>query len=83
MGALVVNAEYPLSDNTTLYAFGDVNIRKGTSFCFIQSTLLVSDPNNLLHDAGTTYNGFQPTFHNTDVFDNLGSIGIKIYCVWF
>ena len=32
MGALVVNAEYPLSDITTLYAFGDVNLRKGTSF---------------------------------------------------
>jgi iron complex outermembrane receptor protein len=24
----------------------------------------------LLHEAGTTYNGFQPTF-DTDVFDNL------------
>lgn len=76
MGALVVNAEYPLSDITTLYAFGDVNIRKGTSFALYRTPYWVSDPNNLLHAAGTTYNGFQPTF-NTDVFDNLGSVGIK------
>lgn len=78
MGALVVNAEYPLSDNTTLYAFGDVNIRKGTSFALYRAPYWpgVSDPNNLLHPAGTPYNGFQPTF-NTDVFDNLGSIGIR------
>jgi iron complex outermembrane receptor protein len=31
MGAFVVNAEYPLSEITTMYAF-DVNIRKGTSY---------------------------------------------------
>jgi iron complex outermembrane receptor protein len=30
----------------------------------------------LLHEAGTTYNGFQPTFE-TDIFDNLGSIGVR------
>ena len=76
MGALVVNAEYPLSDKTTLYAFGDVNIRKGTSFALYRAPYWVSDPNNLLHEAGSTYNGFQPTF-NTDIFDNLGSIGIR------
>ena len=76
MGALVINAEYPLSEKTTLYAFGDLNIRKGTSFALYRAPYWVSDPNNLLHAAGTTYNGFQPTF-NTDVFDNLGSVGIK------
>ncbi|MBC5838101.1 TonB-dependent receptor [Flavobacterium muglaense] len=76
MGALVVNAEYPLSEKTTLYAFGDLNIRKGTSFALYRTPYWISDPNNLLHAAGTTYNGFQPTF-NTDVFDNLGSVGIK------
>ncbi|MFV5684330.1 TonB-dependent receptor [Flavobacterium sp. GB2R13] len=76
MGALVVNAEYPLSDKTTLYAFGDINIRKGTSFALYRAPYWVSDPNNLLHEAGTPYNGFQPTF-NTDVLDNLGSIGLR------
>ena len=76
MGALVVNAEYPLSEKTTLYAFGDLNVRKGTSFALYRAPYWVSDPNNLLHAAGSTYNGFQPTF-NTDVFDNLGSVGIK------
>jgi iron complex outermembrane receptor protein len=78
MGALVVNAEYPLSDKTTLYAFGDINIRKGTSFALYRAPYWpgVSDPNNLFHEAGAPYNGFQPTF-NTDVLDNLGSIGIR------
>jgi iron complex outermembrane receptor protein len=76
IGALVVNAEYPLSENTTLYAFGDVNIRKGTIFALYRAPYWISDPKNLLHDAGTTDNGFQPTF-KTDIFYNLGSIGLK------
>ena len=78
MGAVVVNAEYALSDKTTLYAFGDINIRKGTSFALYRTPYWpgITDPYNLLHEAGTTYNGFQPTF-NTDILDNLGAVGIK------
>jgi iron complex outermembrane receptor protein len=57
-------------------AFGDVNIRKGTSYALYRAPYWISDPNNLLHEAGTTYNGFQPTFE-TDIFDNLGSIGVR------
>lgn len=82
MGALVVNAEYPLSDKTTLYAFGDINIRKGTSFALNRTPYWASDPFNLLHDAGTTYTGYQPTF-NTDIFDNLGSIGLRTSILGF
>ena len=82
MGALVVNAEYPLSDNTTVYAFGDINIRKGTSFALNRTPYWVPDPFNLLHDAGSTYTGFQPTF-NTDVFDNLGSVGLRTSILGF
>ncbi|WP_366183763.1 TonB-dependent receptor [Flavobacterium ovatum] len=84
MGALVFNVEYPLSDRTTLYAFGDINIRKGTSSALYRVPYWpdVSDPYNLLHAPGTTYNGFQPTF-NTDVFDNLSSAGIKTNLLGF
>lgn len=82
MGALVVNAEYPLSDNTTIYAFGDINIRKGTSFALNRTPYWASDPFNLLHDAGTTYTGYQPTF-NTDIFDNLGSVGLRTSILGF
>ncbi|NRS89811.1 iron complex outermembrane receptor protein [Flavobacterium sp. 7E] len=82
MGALVVNAEYPISDKTTLYAFGDINIRKGTSFALNRTPYWASDPFNLLHDAGTTYTGYQPTF-NTDIFDNLGSIGLRTSILGF
>jgi iron complex outermembrane receptor protein len=82
MVALVVNAEYPLSDKTTLYAFGDVNFRKGKSFALYRTPYWVSDPNNLLHAAGTPYNGFQPTF-NTDVYDNLGTVGLRTTLLGF
>jgi iron complex outermembrane receptor protein len=65
MGAFVVNAEYPLLKHN-IVCFGDVN-RKGTSFALYRAPYWISDPNNLLHEAGTTYNGFQPTFE-TDIF---------------
>jgi iron complex outermembrane receptor protein len=82
MAALVVNAEFPLSDKTTLYAFGDVNVRKGTSFALYRTPYWISDPSNLLHAAGTPYNGFQPSF-NTDVLDNLATVGLKSNIVGF
>jgi iron complex outermembrane receptor protein len=86
MGAFVVNAEYFWNHN--IVCFGDVNIRKGTSYALYRAPYWISDPNNLLHEAGTTYNGFQPTFE-TDIFDNLGSIirsnvfGVFQFNGWF
>jgi iron complex outermembrane receptor protein len=50
--ALCSYAEYLLKSQL-VHAFGDVNIRKELNFALRP---LVSDPNNLLHEAGTTYN---------------------------
>lgn len=73
-GDLFVNAEYPLNDNTKIYAFGGYNMRKGKSFALYRTPYWVSDPHNLLHPAGTEYQGFQPTFE-TDIRDVLFTVG--------
>ena len=75
-GDLFISGEYPLSETTKLYAFGGVNIRKGTSFALYRPPYWVQDPNNLLHDAGSEYQGFQPTFE-TDINDVLFTAGSK------
>jgi iron complex outermembrane receptor protein len=75
-GDLYVNAEYPLSDDTKLYAFGGFDYRKGKSFALYRTPYWVPDPFNLLHDAGTEYQGFQPTFE-TDIQDILFTAGAK------
>lgn len=75
-GELSLNAEYPLNDNTKLYAFGGFNVREGKSFALYRTPYWVQDPHNLLHDAGTEYQGFQPTFE-TDIKDILFTAGSK------
>lgn len=64
------------SGNGELYSFGGVAARKGTSFALYRTPYWVQDPHNLLHAAGTDYQGFQPTFE-TDVVDNNFTVGAK------
>jgi iron complex outermembrane receptor protein len=64
------------SGNGEAYAFGGVAARKGTSFALYRAPYWVPDPHNLLHAAGTEYQGFQPTFE-TDVVDNNFTVGAK------
>jgi iron complex outermembrane receptor protein len=64
------------SGNGEFYAFGGVSFRKGTSFALYRVPYWVPDPFNLLHEAGTEYQGFQPTFE-TDVTDNNFTVGAK------
>ncbi len=75
-GDLFVNAEYPLNDNTKLYAFGGFNIRQGTSFALYRTPYWITDDFGLLTPSGETYNGFQPTFE-TDIKDVLLTAGSK------
>lgn len=76
-GQIFYNAAFPFKNNSgEFYAFGGLSIRKGTSFALYRTPYWVPDPFNLLHDAGTEYNGFQPTFE-TDIQDFNNSIGIK------
>lgn len=62
--------------NGEFYAFGGATFRKGKSFALYRAPYWVSDPFNLLHESGTEYQGFQPTFE-TDVTDNNATIGAK------
>ncbi|MGB1042715.1 MAG: TonB-dependent receptor [Tenacibaculum sp.] len=73
-GDVFVNAEYPLNENTKLYAFGGFNVRKGTSFALYRTPYWITDDFGLLTPAGETYNGFQPTFE-TDIRDMLLTAG--------
>ena len=59
-----------------VYTFGGLTYRKGKSFALYRAPYWVPDPHNLLHEEGTTYNGFQPTFE-TDIRDNNNTLGVK------
>ncbi len=72
-----VNLELPFnSGNGSFYAFGGLTYRTGKSFALFRAPYWVPDPFNLLHEAGTTYNGFQPTFE-TDIIDNSATAGFN------
>ncbi len=76
-GELFYNMALPFkNDSGEFYAFGGLNTRKGTSFALYRTPYWVPDPHNLLHDARTEYQGFQPTFE-TDITDFINSIGVK------
>ncbi|MEP2992619.1 MAG: TonB-dependent receptor [Gilvibacter sp.] len=71
------NVGLPFKNNSgKLYAFGGLTFREGKSFALYRAPYWVPDPFNLLHDVGTTYNGFQPTFE-TNVRDNNNTVGVE------
>ncbi|WP_456424493.1 TonB-dependent receptor [Lutibacter sp.] len=76
-GEFFYNMALPFkNDSGEFYAFGGLNTRKGTSFALYRTPYWVPDPYNLLHEAGTEYQGFQPTFE-TNIQDIFNSIGFK------
>ena len=62
--------------NTTFYTFGGFTSRQGKSFALYRAPYWVPDPFFLLHEEGTEYQGFQPTFE-TDVRDNNNTVGLE------
>jgi iron complex outermembrane receptor protein len=62
-----------------MYALA-VDIRKELVTLYIEAPYWISDQ-TIYFEAGTTYNGFQPVLE-TDIFDNLGSIGVRSN-IWF
>ncbi|WP_417784806.1 TonB-dependent receptor [Tenacibaculum sp.] len=78
-GDLFINAEYPLNENTKLYAFGGFNLRKGKSFALYRAPywpgISFDGSDNPLYNGGD-YQGFQPTFE-TDIQDILFTAGSK------
>ncbi|HRR08823.1 MAG TPA: TonB-dependent receptor [Rhodothermales bacterium] len=69
------NATLPVGE-AEVYAMGGTVLRKGTSYALYRPPYWKSDPFNLLHTAGTTYEGFQPSFE-TDILDNTLVMGVR------
>lgn len=70
------NADVPLNDNSELYSFGGVTLRKGTSFALYRTPYWVPDPDNIFHKDDEVYNGFHPTFE-TDIKDHTLGLGVR------
>lgn len=78
-----LNAGVPFkSGNGEFYTFGGLTYRKGKSFALYRPPYWIPDPHNLLHDSGTEYQGFQPTFE-TDIRDNTMTVGTKWKLIGF
>lgn len=76
-GEFMLNAGFPFKNgNGEIYAFAGLTYRKGKSFALFRTPYWVGDPFNLLHESGTEYNGFQPTFE-TNIFDSMDGLGVK------
>jgi len=71
------NAGIPFKNgNGEFYTFGGLTYRTGKSFALYRAPYWIPDTFNLLHEAGTTYQGFQPTFE-TKILDNNITVGTK------
>ena len=64
------------NENGKFYGFGGTTYREGTSFALYRPPYTVPDPFNLLHKAGTEYQGFQARFE-PKIWDNNATIGVK------
>jgi len=74
-GEYFFNSEVPFKNgHGKFYTYGGLTYRKGKSFALYRAPYWVPDPFNLLHKAGTTYQGFQPTFE-TSIRDNTNVVG--------
>jgi iron complex outermembrane receptor protein len=70
------NTAIEVDDLSEIYSFGGLVYRSGLSYALYRTPYWVPDPYNLLHDPGTKYEGFQPTFE-TNIFDNEFTAGYR------
>ena len=76
-GDVFLNFGLPFANgNGKFYTFGGFTYREGKSFALFRAPYWVPDPFFLLHDEGTEYNGFQPTFE-TKIRDNTNTVGVE------
>ena len=76
-GDVFYNFGLPFQDGKAkFYSFGGFTYRNGTSYALYRTPYWVPDPHNLLHEEGTEYQGFQPTFE-TNVRDNYNTLGVE------
>lgn len=69
------NFGYNLDDRNKFYSFGSLTTRKSLSYALYRAPYWIPDENNIFHDEGETYKGFQPTFES-DVIDNNFTAGV-------
>lgn len=70
------NLSYDLDADNELYSFGGVTVRKGLSYALYRTPYWIPDNDNLFHEEGTPYEGFQPTFE-TDILDRTFAVGVR------
>ena len=69
------NFGYNLDNRNKFYSFGSLTTRKSLSYALYRAPYWIPDENNIFHDEGETYEGFQPTFES-DVIDNNFTAGV-------
>ena len=69
------NFGYNLDNRNKFYSFGSLTTRKSLSYALYRTPYWIPDENNIFHDEGETYEGFQPTFES-DVIDNNFTAGV-------
>ena len=69
------NFGYNLNNRNKFYSFGSLTTRKSLSYALYRAPYWIPDENNIFHDEGETYEGFQPTFES-DVIDNNFTAGV-------
>ena len=69
------NFGYNLDNRNKFYSFGSLTTRKSLSYALYRTPYWIPDENNIFHDVGETYEGFQPTFES-DVIDNNFTAGV-------
>lgn len=70
-GAVMINAEFPLENNSSVYTNGGMNYRQGRSRAFYR---LPKDEQVVVRELFP--NGFSPEL-NTDILDRSGTIGVR------
>ena len=87
-GDIYLNSEFPLNDNSKIYAFGGFNLRKGKSFMIYRAPYWPEIPgqnspqDNALFNGDGFYQGFQPTFE-TGIKDILFTTGSEFLIAGF
>jgi len=69
------NYGYNLNESNKFYSFGSFTTRKSLSYALYRAPYWIPDENNIFHDEGEDYVGFQPTFES-DVIDNNITAGV-------
>ena len=72
----LINGGFQVSEHSELYYDAAYIYKKVNSFANYRAPYRIGDPYNLLHDAGSPYMGFVPTFEG-DLNDYHATVGLR------